>query len=90
MEYRKLTQQQYDERLRLVIVGAEGLHARSQNVGDKMATIGWGYTFNRNDNVAIWKASGIDLDDRQWAALRAIDAAGSDEKTRLGLMFDRH
>ena len=42
MEYRELDQEEYNRKLRLVIVGAEGLRARVQNVGDDMATIGWG------------------------------------------------
>lgn len=89
MQYRELTTQQYEARLRLVIVGAEGLHARSQDVGDGKATIGWGYTFNRNNNVAIWKEARIELDERQWSVLRAIDTAPKEHKTRLGLAFDR-
>lgn len=89
MKYRELTEQQYEERLRLVIVGAEGLHSRAEDVGDGKATIGWGYTFNRSNNARIWSDAGIELDDRQWGHLRAIDAAPSAQRTRLGLAFDR-
>lgn len=89
MKYRELTEQQYEERLRLVIVGAEGLHPRAEDVGDGKATIGWGYTFNRSNNVRIWSDAGIELDERQWDRLRAIDAAPSAQRTRLGLAFDR-
>lgn len=90
MEYRELDQPEYDRKLRLVIVGAEGLHAHVQNVGDDMATIGWGYTLNRNNNVAIWRASGIELTPQQWQTLATVDAAQTiPEKTRIGLTFTR-
>lgn len=61
MEYRKLTEEQYLARFRLVIAGTERLHEKSQNIGDDRATIGWGYTFNRDNNVAIWRRAGIEL-----------------------------
>lgn len=89
MEYRELDQAEYDRKLRLVIVGAEGLHARAQDIGDGRATIGWGYTLNRNNNVEIWRASGIELTQEQWRTLAAVDAAGRDDKTRIGLTFNR-
>ncbi len=90
MEYRELTEAEYERKLRLVIVGAEGLHAHAQDVGDNRATIGWGYTLNRNNNVEIWRASGIELTEAQWQMLARIDAAPRDDKTRLGLGFTRH
>lgn len=91
MEYRELDQAEYDRKLRLVVVGAEGLHAQAQNVGDGMATIGWGYTLNRDNNVAIWRDSGIDLTPDQWRTLAAVDAAQTNtERTRIGLNFTRH
>lgn len=89
MEYRELDQAEYDRKLRLVIVGAEGLHAHVQNVGDNKATIGWGYTLNRNNNVAIWSNAGIELTQEQWETLANVDAASSDDKTRIGLTFTR-
>jgi GH24 family phage-related lysozyme (muramidase) len=89
MDYRELTEQQYYDRLRIVVAGAEGLHARAQDVGDGMATIGYGYTFNRHNNADIWQASGITLTPQETAALAAIDAAPAAERTRLGLAFPR-
>lgn len=90
MQYRRLTDEQYFDRIRTVVVGAESLHAHAQNAGgDGMATIGYGYTFNRNNNVGIWRESGIELDRSQWTALTAIDAAPDAAKTRLGLAFTR-
>lgn len=87
MDYRELTQEEYDRKLRMVVVGAEGLHARAQDVGDGRATIGWGYTFNRDNNVELWRASGIQLTQREWQTLAAIDAAPAQDRTRLGLTF---
>nr|WP_298152511.1 hemolysin [uncultured Pseudoxanthomonas sp.] len=90
MDYRELSQAEYDRKLRLVVAGAEGLHAHAQNIGDGMATIGWGYTFNRNNNVEIWRESGINLTQEQWLTLATIDAAATNaEKTRVGLAFTR-
>lgn len=89
MDYRELEQAEYDRKLRMVIVGAEGLHANVQNVGDGRATIGWGYTLNRNNNVAIWRDAGIELTQDQWRTLAAVDAAPRDDKTRIGLTFGR-
>lgn len=89
MEFRQLTQEEYDRKLREVIVGAEGLHARVQDVGDGRATIGWGYTLNRDNNVAIWTQSGIGLTQEQIAALARVDRAPLADKTVVGLTFDR-
>lgn len=90
MEFRELTQDDYDTRLRTVIVGTESLHGRAMDVGDNRATIGWGYTLNRNNNVEIWERSGLELSEAEWDTLRRVDAeptlAG---KTRLGLTFTR-
>lgn len=89
IDYRELTEQQYNERLRTAIVGSEGMHEDAQDIGDGRATIGWGYTLNRNNNVEIWRNSGIQLNERQWQQLAAIDNAPAADRTRLGLAFDR-
>lgn len=89
MEYRELTQADYERKLRLVIVGAEGLHSRVQDVGDGNATIGWGLTLNRDNNVRIWRDSGLELSEEQWQLLARIDAAPASAKTGLGLGFTR-
>lgn len=89
MEYRTLSATEYDRKLRLVIVGAEGLHAHVQDVGDNRATIGWGYTLNRSNNVDIWRDAGIALTPTQWRMLAQIDAAPREDRTRLGLGFTR-
>lgn len=89
MDYREVDQAEYDRKLRMVIVGSEGLHPHAQDIGDNRATIGWGYTFNRNNNVAIWRESGIELTQQQWRTLAAIDAASVGDRTRVGLTFTR-
>jgi len=89
MEVRKLDQREYDRRLRAVIVGTEGLHAHVQDVGDQMATIGWGYTLNRSNNVEIWTRAGLELSPQQLAVLEQVDRAPRNEKTRIGLRFDK-
>jgi GH24 family phage-related lysozyme (muramidase) len=89
MNFVNMDRDTYAARLQLTIAETESLHARVQDVGDGKATIGWGYTFNRNDNHAIWQASGINLTDAQWNEIRAMDAAPAHDKTRLGLAFGR-
>jgi len=89
MNFANMDRDTYAARLQLTIAETESLHARAQDVGDGKATIGWGYTFNRNDNHAIWQASGINLTDAQWRDIRAMDAAPARDKTRLGLAFGR-
>lgn len=89
MDFRELTREEYDRKLRSVIVGAEGLHAQVQDVGDGRATIGWGYTLNRSDNLEIWTRSGIELTAAQRDTLERVDSAPAARKTAVGLTFDR-
>ncbi|MCH6485038.1 hemolysin [Pseudoxanthomonas sp. LH2527] len=89
MDYRELGRAEYDRKLRMVIVESESLHAHAQDIGDNRATIGWGYTLNRDNNVAIWRESGIELTQQQWQTLAAVDAASADDRTRVGLTFSR-
>ncbi|ASK96617.1 hemolysin [Xanthomonas campestris pv. merremiae] len=89
INYRELTQEQYNALTGDLVKLTESLHARSQDVGDGRATIGYGYTFNRSNNAAIWAESGIELSDAQRRQLSTIDAAAPGDRTRLGLQFDR-
>lgn len=89
MDVRELERAEYERKLRTVIAGTEGLHAQVQDVGDGRATIGWGYTLNRNNNVEIWTRSGIELTPAQRATLERVDQAPRGDKTRIGLGFDR-
>jgi GH24 family phage-related lysozyme (muramidase) len=78
LNYRELSQADYDALVRQFVRLTEGLHSVVQNVGDGKATIGYGYTFNKSDNVSIWQASGIQLNAADWQLLQQIDATSSD------------
>jgi hypothetical protein len=84
-----LTEQEYVDALVGFITGIEGLNGPGvykDSVG--VATIGYGYTFKRNNNVAMWQAAGISLTSTELALLQKIDAATTQaEKNRLGLTF---
>ncbi len=89
MRYNELTQDQYNELLGDLVKITESLHDVSQDVGDGKATIGYGYTFNRSNNLEIWRNSGIELTQEEEQLLADIDAAPAGEKTSLGLTFSR-
>lgn len=85
MQYQPLTQADYASLVVRLISGFEGHETQARNIGDGKATIGYGYTFNRSDNVAIWTAAGITLSASELAALQALDAAPSSTRTALAL-----
>lgn len=89
MDYNELTQEQYNELIKRLVKITESLHERSQDVGDARATIGYGYTFNRSNNVEIWDRSGIELTREERQLLQRIDDAPAADRTRLGLTFPR-
>ncbi|RDZ26756.1 XVIPCD domain-containing protein [Lysobacter silvisoli] len=89
MDYNELTREQYNELVKRLVKITESLHERSQDVGDGRATIGYGYTFNRSNNVEIWERSGIELTRDERALLQRIDEAPAADRTRLGLTFPR-
>lgn len=89
IRYHSLTQDQYNDLVGDTIKITESLHGRSQDVGDGRATIGYGYTFNRGNNVELWRASGIALTEVEQRQLANIDAAPPADRTRLGLQFNR-
>ena len=57
LTYRTLTTQQYVDAVVNLISIIEGHLSVVTDLKDTKATIGYGYTFNRNDNVALWQAS---------------------------------
>lgn len=89
MEYNTLTQDQYNELVGDLIKLTESLHTRAQDIGDGRATIGYGYTFNRDNNVDLWRDSGIHLAESEWRQLAEIDAGRPRDRTGLGLAFNR-
>ncbi len=64
---------------------ADSLRPLVEDVGDGKATIGYGYTFNRNDNLLLWESAGITLTQAQKDVLTKIDAAPSASKTSIAL-----
>jgi GH24 family phage-related lysozyme (muramidase) len=87
MEYDELTREEYARRAAELISSFEGFEPRPYPDRDGMATIGFGYTFNRNNNVELWDRAGIALSDAERQQLAAIDRAPANQKTVLGLAF---
>ena len=56
---------------------------------DTLWTIGYGYTFVRSNNIALWAAAGIALSPSDTAVLQAIDAAAPAQKNALAAGFSR-
>ena len=77
MQYRKYdNQQDYVNALVKLISSVEGFANKVYRLNDKKATIGYGYTFNRNNNVDIWTAAGISLTQQDLDTLEEIDNSG--------------
>lgn len=89
MDYRTLSPEDYLALIMDMIKASETLIVRSRYVGAGNTEVGYGYSFNRDNNVAIWEASGIQLTPAQWQALRNIDAAPPARKASLALTFTK-
>jgi GH24 family phage-related lysozyme (muramidase) len=90
INYHNLTQQQYVDSLVNFISTAEGSASNVYKHGADHTTIGYGYTFVRNNNLALWQAAGVALTDAEIALLQKIDAALSNaEKDQLALSFSK-
>lgn len=89
MIYRAMSQVDYDALVSNFIKITESLHPVVIDIGDARATIGFGYTFNRSNNFAIWTNSGLSLSASEQKLLQQIDAAPSSKKTALALQFSR-
>ncbi len=87
IEYQELTREEYARRTSAMIQRFEGYRAAQYDANDNMATIGFGYTFNRNNNVALFDQAGVQLSDAERRQLTAIDNAPANQKTALGLAF---
>ena len=84
-------QQKYNELMEKFVKLTEGYLAVVTNINDGKATIGYGYTFERSDNVAQWKAANIwdSLSQGQKDKLIAIDAASTaSQKHQIPMTFD--
>lgn len=87
IDYQDRSEDEYRRRASVMIQNFEGFRAAPYDAGDRMATIGFGYTFNRNDNLALWDQAGVQLSESERRQLAAIDAAPAAQKTALGLAF---
>lgn len=76
-------QENYVDAIIELITGTEGHGSRVYIDNDGMASIGYGYTFNRNDNIALWTAAGITLTPAELQVLQQIDNAPSSQKTNM-------
>lgn len=85
MRYDELTRDEYRRRAADMIMHFEGFHPRPYDARDGKATIGYGYTFNRDNNVELFDRAGITLTEGQRQHLAAIDAAMPGQRTALGL-----
>lgn len=80
MDYRELTEQQYYDRLRVVVAGAEGCLP-----GPRTSTMGW-----RPSDMAIpstgttTQSAGINLTDAQLREQQELLARGPDDALRRG------
>lgn len=88
MQYQLLTAEQYARRLRLLIAESGVLHRRVQRAGGR-AVIGWGYSFLRPNNAAIWRDASIDLTAEARACLHRIDEAPAAERAALAQGLDK-
>lgn len=70
-----------------MIQNFEGYRAAPYDAADNMATIGFGYTFNRDNNLELWNEAGVQLSESERQQLTAIDRAPAGQKTLLGLAF---
>lgn len=57
INYRVISQQNYVNSVLDLISYTEGHISRVRDIQDGKATIGYGYTFNRSNNLALWSAS---------------------------------
>lgn len=87
IEYQERTEEEYRRRASVMIQDFEGYRAGSYDAGDNMATIGFGYTFNRSNNLELWDRAGVQLSQAERQQLAAIDRAPNEQKTALGLAF---
>ncbi|WP_334177264.1 hemolysin [Pseudoxanthomonas sp.] len=90
IDYQERTEEEYGRRASVMIQNFEGYRAEPYDADDGKATIGFGYTFNRNDNLELWDRAGVQLSQTERQQLIAIDRAPGERKTALGLAFDVH
>lgn len=80
IDYKERTEEQYRQRASVMIQNFEGYRAAPYDARDDMATIGYGYTFNRDNNVELWDRAGVQLSQAERQQLAAIDRAPAGQK----------
>ncbi|RMH94435.1 hypothetical protein EBB59_01735 [Lysobacter pythonis] len=88
IDYRERTEDQYRQRASVMIQNFEGYRAVPYDARDDMATIGYGYPFNRDNNVELWDRAGVQLSQAERQQLAAIDRAPAGQRTALRLAFN--
>lgn len=88
IDYHQRSEEEYRYRASVMIQNFEGYRAQPYDAEDERATIGFGYTFNRDNNLELWELAGVQLSQGERQHLIAIDRAPSEQKTALGLAFD--
>jgi len=88
IDYHGRTEDDYRRRASVMIQNFEGYRAAPYDAEDHKATIGFGYTFNRDNNLELWDRAGVQLSQAERQQLIAIDRALDGQKTALGLAFD--
>lgn len=84
MQYDELTREEYARRTSEMIMNFEGFRSAPYDANDRMATIGYGYTFNRDNNVELWDRAGVQLSGAERQQLAAIDnAPAAAQQSRL-------
>ncbi|MCH2091806.1 MAG: hypothetical protein MK141_09580 [Pseudoxanthomonas sp.] len=84
IDYHERTEEEYRRRASVMIQNFEGYRAAPYDAEDGKATIGFGYTFNRNNNLELWDRAGVQLSQTERQQLMAIDRAPDGQKTALG------
>ena len=86
LNYAVLPQQQYVDFLINLISSAEGhRQVASFPPNDPNATVGYGYTFNRNNNLSLWQSAGIVLTPAEKTVLQNIDAAPASQRGTMAV-----
>ena len=86
LTYVQLSEQEYVDFLVNLISSAEGHLSVATDTRDDQITIGYGYTFARGNNLALWQAAGIALTPDEVTVLQSIDAATTlEQKNNIAL-----
>src|ERR1700749_3110936 len=89
MRYRELDESAYRQACVDIIRSVEGFKSRVYDLHDRKATIGYGYTFNRSNNLEPWQKARVSLSPAVAEHLKMIDEADRASKTAIAMDFKR-